>query len=133
MDVAILTGKRRPGSLLLCLLLLCLITGNPGCAPQPQSHQEEGAANLIMIARKDVAEREGIPLEKVTLLHIETVEWRDTSLGCPEPGKFYAQVITPGYRIILSDGIKEYEYHSDTQNRVIFCQMILGGNLGSLE
>ncbi len=120
MDVAILTGKRRLGSLLLCLLLLCLITENPGCASQPQSNQ--GAEKLILMAREDLAKREGIPLEKVTVLRVEAVEWGDTSLGCPEPGKFYAQVITSGYRIILSDGMREYEYHSDNQNRVVFCQ-----------
>lgn len=121
MNVAILTGKRRPGSLLLCLLLSCLVAGSLSCAPQAQSNQETGAEKLILMARKDLAKREGIPLEKVILLRVDAVEWGDTSLGCPEPGKFYAQVITSGYRIILSDGMREYEYHSDSQNRVVFC------------
>jgi len=124
MDVGILARRRWLGSLLPCLLLLCLIAGNLSCASQPQSNQVSGTANLIMIARKNLAEREGIPLEKVTLLRMEAVEWGDTSLGCPEPGKFYAQVITPGYRIILSDGMEVYEYHSDRQNRVIFAKEV---------
>jgi len=124
MDVGILPRKHRLGSLLPCLLLLCLITGNLSCASQPQLNQVSGAAHLIMIARKDLAEREGIPLAKVTLLRMEAVEWQDTSLGCPEPGKVYAQVITPGYRLILTDGTKEFAYHSDRQNRVIFAKEV---------
>jgi hypothetical protein len=53
----------------------------------------------------------------------ESVEWPDTSLGCPEPGQAYAQVITPGYRIVLRVGEREYELHADrTGRRVVTCQ-----------
>jgi hypothetical protein len=43
---------------------------------------------------------------------VRAVEWRDGSLGCAQAGMMYPQVITPGYRIVLSaDGVK-YEYHT---------------------
>ena len=48
-------------------------------------------------------------------------EWRDSSLGCPQPGVLYAQVITPGYRISLRVGAAQYEYHSDSGTRVALC------------
>ena len=56
------------------------------------------------------------------MLKVEAVEWRDSSLGCPEPGKAYLQVITPGYLFVLEAGGKTYEYHADRGNRVILCE-----------
>ena len=49
------------------------------------------------------------------------VEWSDTSLGCPEPGMAYAEVITPGYLIRLAAGDQLFEYHADRQGNVITC------------
>ncbi len=48
---------------------------------------------------------------------MEAVDWSDASLGCPEPGQVYAQVITPGYRVLLEAAGKEYEVHTDQIGR----------------
>jgi len=67
----------------------------------------------------------GISPEEVTVLSSEGVEWSDTSLGCPEPGMMYAQVITPGYLVLLEAGGREYEVHTDETGRnVVLCQPI---------
>ncbi len=34
----------------------------------------------------------------------------------------YAQVITPGYKILLSYEGKIYEYHSGKEERMVFCE-----------
>ena len=34
----------------------------------------------------------------------------------------YAQVITPGFRLILAAGQTNYEFHSDTAGHVVTCQ-----------
>ena len=34
----------------------------------------------------------------------------------------YAQVITPGYRIVLKVDGKIYQYHADTQRNVVYCE-----------
>lgn len=72
-------------------------------------------------ARQDLSQRLGIGIEEIEVQSVEAVEWSDTSLGCPQPGMMYAQVITPGYRILLRAGGQTYEYHSDRQ-RAILCQ-----------
>lgn len=60
----------------------------------------------------DLAARLDIPTDQVTVVSVEFVQWRDSSLGCPQPGMVYAQVITPGYRIVLeAEGIL-FEYHT---------------------
>jgi hypothetical protein len=64
----------------------------------------------------------GVPAESITVVSDESVEWPDTSLGCPKEGEFYAQVITPGYLVILSIDGKELEYHTDSVDRAIHCE-----------
>jgi hypothetical protein len=52
---------------------------------------------------------------------MEEQQWSDTSLGCPQEGFMYAQVITPGYLIVLEAQGQTYEYHTDTQANVVLC------------
>lgn len=78
---------------------------------------------VIALAKEDLASRLGVAVEKIAVLGIEAVEWPDTSLGCPQLGKMYAQAITSGYRIILIVGGEEYEYHSDKEGKqLVLCQ-----------
>lgn len=71
---------------------------------------------VVDLAKKDLSERSKIPIGDIKLVKEEAVDWPDTSLGYPEEGMMYAQVITPGFRIILKAGDKLYEYHSDYKN-----------------
>lgn len=80
----------------------------PPATTEPVTDQQE-AVNL---ARTDLAARLGMVQANVTLAKAEAVEWPDTSLGVPEPDKMYAPVITPGFRIVLSAGGKQFEYHA---------------------
>jgi len=81
-------------------------------------------AKIVARAKKDLARRKNISGEKIFLKDMERVTWPDASLGCPLPGKMYAQVAIPGYRLILSDGTTDYEYHADNHRRVIFHRTI---------
>lgn len=57
------------------------------------------------IAKADLAKRLGVDVDSIAVVSRERVEWPDTSLGNPKPSMVYAQVITPGYRLILeADG-----------------------------
>lgn len=68
---------------------------------------------VVDLAKKDLSERLNIPIADIKLVKEEAVDWPDTSLGFQEKGVNYAQVITPGFRIILKAQDKLYEYHSD--------------------
>ena len=70
------------------------------------------ATKAVAWAQADLAARLNVATDQVTIVAIEFVQWRDASLGCPQPGMMYAQVITPGYRILLQSGEQLYEYHS---------------------
>lgn len=80
-----------------------------------------GSEDILHIVLQDLAKvvEEDADIE---LLSMEEKDWSDTSLGCPQEDMVYAQVITPGYLIILQVGDKEYEYHTDKDSHVILCE-----------
>ena len=101
-----------------------LFRGGPerrqGAREEPAT-ESETLTKLVELAKGDLARRLGVGVEEVTLVSAEAVEWPDASLGNPQPGMVYAQVITPGYEIILFVRVQEYEYHSD-QERVVLVE-----------
>jgi hypothetical protein len=64
----------------------------------------------------------GVAIEAVSVVRFEAVDWPDSSLGCPKEGEFYAQVITPGYLVVLSIDGEEIEYHTDSVDRAVPCE-----------
>ncbi len=66
--------------------------------------------------------RLNVPAAQLRVERVESREWNDSSLGCPQPGMMYAQVITPGYLVIVAGGGKRLEYHTDTSGRAVLCK-----------
>jgi len=73
---------------------------------------------LFQMAREHL-ERFGIRWESVKILDVEKVDWGDASLGNPEPGMMYAQVITPGFKMSLTADGGTYIFHT-SMDRVVF-------------
>ena len=80
------------------------------------------AAAVVQLAVEDLADRLGVAPEEIQVVSVEAMEWSDASLGCPQPGMMYAQVITPGYQVMLEVDGQEYAYHTDTGNHVVLCE-----------
>jgi hypothetical protein len=78
-------------------------------------------SKLAEAARKDLAQRLGVDAGAIHVASIEAKRWGDASLGCPEPGKVYAQNVVDGFRLILETGGKRYDYRSDGR-RVRLCE-----------
>jgi hypothetical protein len=76
---------------------------------------------MVQMAREDLSRRTSIPTSDMVVASAASETWRDASLGCPQPGKAYAQVLTPGYLIVLEARGQRYEYHAST-TRVVLCQ-----------
>jgi hypothetical protein len=70
---------------------------------------------------QDASVRLGVPVDELQVTSLESWEWPDASLGCPKEGEFYAQVITPGYLIVVSGAGQQLEYHTDTEGRFVLC------------
>ena len=76
---------------------------------------------LVVQVKEDLARRLSITVDGIGLVEAEAVEWPDASLGCPQSGMMYAQVITPGFRVVLEAKGQTYEYHTDTGRLVVLC------------
>jgi hypothetical protein len=86
----------------------------------PATADAQGQA-MFELARQDLARQLNIDPATITLIAISAVDWNDSSLGCPQPGVNYMQVITPGYNMRLDAQGKAYEYHSDAKSAVVQC------------
>ena len=85
------------------------------------STENVGAVEKAVAAAKtDLAQRLDASEETIIVKSVKEVQWRDSSLGCPQPGMMYAQVITPGFQVVLEAKGKNYEYHTDT-HRAVLC------------
>ena len=71
--------------------------------PEEQKIAEQATAIL--------AKELNVVPEDVTILEVTHVTWRDSSLGCPEQGMMYTQVITPGYRVKAEVNGETYAVH----------------------
>ncbi len=62
-------------------------------------------------------------LDSAIKLHLCTATtWPNRALGCPQPGMFYAQVLTPGYRIVFKVGEEFFIFHSDYLGYMVLYQ-----------
>ena len=92
-----------------------------GLTPMPAVAIPPTAEAAVAAAKADLADRLGTAREGILVTSIEAVEWSDSSLGCPQPGMMYLQVITPGFRVILQAQGQAYEYHTDQGRNAVLC------------
>jgi len=81
-------------------------------------------SDLLQALLADLSARLGIPVEEITVIQAQAVEWNDSSLGCPQPGVNYLQVITPGFRVRLYFQGMVYDYHTGTRAGFILCGQV---------
>jgi hypothetical protein len=76
----------------------------------------------VQAAVSDAAEAAGVTVEDVTVTAVEPTVWPDSSLGCPQPDQFYAQVETPGYIVTLNVAGTDVTYHTEEGEAVVPCE-----------
>jgi hypothetical protein len=64
-------------------------------------------------ARDFLAKELGIPADQITIISAEAMDWPDSCLGLGRADEMCAQMITPGYKVILEVQGKQYELHTD--------------------
>ncbi len=93
----------------------------------PQTVDKDAARKALIAARQAYVEAQGLPFIGPAVLAFDPVEWNDTSLGCPIPGLVYAQVITPGFRLVFDYQGQQNEYHTDQDGtNVVTCDTNTG-------
>ena len=97
----------------------------PSGSVDPRLAQLESKCEEIGIetaARKLLADEVGVGERGFILDSTESVQWSDASLGCPQEGQGYAQVITPGYKLVFDLAGTPYEVHSNVDgSQMVIC------------
>lgn len=93
----------------------------PSATTTPTATAEIDTDQIKSAAIADLSNRLSLGPKLILVTSIESQLWPDSSLGCPQVGKEYAQQTVPGYRIQLEANGVGYIYHTDTKNTVILC------------
>ncbi|HET9590622.1 MAG TPA: hypothetical protein VFO91_17675 [Anaerolineales bacterium] len=99
---------------------------NPSLTPKdtamvPAITPDAAVQKMVDLAKGDLAQRLGIPIDQIALVEVRPTVWRDASLGCPQPAIDYIPMETPGYKIVLEAGGQTYNYHTDDDRRFVLC------------
>ncbi|MGI9609547.1 MAG: hypothetical protein ACR2NL_04555 [Acidimicrobiia bacterium] len=84
---------------------------------------EHGSADL---ARADLAIRLSVDLAAIEIVSHVELDWPDASLGCPQPGMRYKQVLTNGTLTVLAVDGEEYRYHAGGGRQPFLCETRAG-------
>lgn len=103
------------------------IGGSGALETMPAPRVPDELVALVAKVSQDLADRLQIDVSQVVLISSQAVQWRDSSLGCPEPGMMYMTVITPGYRLVLRANGELFEYHTGRNDLFVFCPDITPG------
>lgn len=81
-----------------------------------------GLQRLVDLAKQDLGARLGLEQAEIEIVQAEYVTWRDSSVGCPQPGYQYTQVLTNGSLIRLGANKQVYHYHSGRNRPPTLCE-----------
>ncbi len=83
---------------------------------------EAAPSEIAAAARELLANEINADEDDFTLISSESVSWPDASLGCPQEGFGYAQVITPGYKFVFTLGEASYAVHTNADgSHLVHC------------
>ena len=65
----------------------------------------------------------GVASAGLEVVSATAMAWPDAGLGCPQPGMMYAQVLTPGYLVLIrdADGAERRVHTNEDGSSVIVC------------
>ena len=116
---------RKLGSGLVLAWLLGMLAGCGGSIVEPPTPTPEVFNPLPSEQRAFEASREALArqlgLDPLAIRLVETVpvDWPDACLGLPAAGESCAQVVTPGFRVLVEAGGESYEYRTDRDGSIV--------------
>ncbi len=107
--------------------------------PAPESPLEEPATDLEssdldagVLVRQILAQQLQLDLNEIEIVTVEAVEWPDACLGVYTADMMCAQVITPGYRVVLAVDGQQYEYHTNLDGSNVQLASAPEANVGEI-
>ncbi len=77
----------------------------------------------VAMALEDLSTRLGVAADAIQIVAVEAKTWPDSSMGCPQEGMMYMQVLVEdGMLIQLEMDGKIYNYHSGPTREPFLCE-----------
>lgn len=90
---------------------------------QPLAHSEpktkELPPNIQSVVLNDISQRTSRDIAAFRITEAEEHTWSDSCLGLSEPDEFCAQMLTPGWQVIVTDGKQEWVYRTDSSGNLV--------------
>ena len=88
----------------------------------PSPPDETVPGEIETAARKLLAEELEADEGDFQLASSEGMGWADASLGCPQEGMFYAQVLTSGYKLVFDLAGRSHAVHTNSDgSHMVVC------------
>ena len=84
----------------------------------------------VALAKKALAQLAGSPIGDMQVILVSRTRWTDRSLGCPQAGVLYPQVVILGYQVLLGAGGVGYDVHVG-DGRAVVCSPEAGKDLAT--
>lgn len=94
------------------LIAVGLIATQAGAA----SAKNQAASPIVAKCKADLAARFKLQAQNITVVEAKATTWPDAALGMPQIGKVYAQMLTPGLRVILEARSSRYLYTTSAKS-----------------
>jgi hypothetical protein len=75
--------------------------------------------NIKSAVLRDVSQRTSQNVAAFRITEAEEHTWSDSCLGLSEPDQFCAQVLTPGWQVLVTDGKEEWVYRTDASGNLV--------------
>jgi|GEM_PF-6265295 len=88
-------------------------------ADQVAQEQVQKRSDAINAAISDLSSSQNVNSDEISVKDVSFEEFSDSSLGCSSEGETYEQVVTPGFKVLLSVGSTEYDYRISEDSQII--------------
>ena len=111
-------------SRVFALMLALFLSANLPLAANAPEPEDPGLRSAGELALRLTADYVGVPEEQLRLQSVQAVQWQDSSLGCPRPGRRYLPSAINGYKAVVSHGARDYAVHM-ADGRGTVCEGVL--------
>ncbi len=109
-------------SLFITGLLLAVLAACASATSSPSNLSGTAAAlpeEIMSGAQSRLSDALGVPADSIQINKVEDAQWADACLELGQSGEDCAQVVTPGYRVMLTVDGKTYEVHTNADGSMI--------------
>ena len=108
-------SKFSVSALVIVALTLVLVA----CGSEPNPTPQPDPPEAVVAAEQQLSKELGIPVDEIDYVSFSREQWRDSCLGLGGPRESCLQVITPGWRVVLTAKGAQYVFRTDATGEAI--------------